>query len=70
MIQTVPNKTRYIYIEKMGSHLFVRKSWISAFTRAKVNGNLHRGLNFTSCQEQNRVYIKIDMTQVTIYIGI
>lgn len=54
----------------MGSHLFVRKNWISAFTRAKVSGNLHTGLNFTSCQEQNRVYIKIDMIQVTIYIGI
>lgn len=55
---------------KVGSHLFVRKSWISAFTRAKFNGNLHTGLNFTSCQKQNRVYIKIDVTQVTIYIGI
>lgn len=70
MIQTVPNKNTVHLYWKTGSHLFVRKSWISAFTRAKFSGDLHTGLNFTSCQKQNRVYIKIDITQITIYISI
>lgn len=44
------------FILESGSHLFIRKSWISAFTRAKFNGNLHTGLNFTSCQKQNSLH--------------
>lgn len=69
MIQTVPNKTWYILYWKMGSHLFVRKSWISAFTRATSMATCTQA-SISFLAKNKIVYIKIDITQVTIYIGI
>lgn len=68
MIQTLPNKnTAHLYQKTVP--FIIKKNAGFSIHQSKIQWHLHTGLTFISRQEQNRIYIKIDITQVTIYIG-
>lgn len=63
-IQTVPNRNTVHLYRKMVLFIIRKKPDLSS--RA---WNLLTGLTLIPHQKQNRVYIKIDITRETIYIG-
>lgn len=64
MMQTVPNRNTVHLHWKMVLFIIRKKPDLSSGAE-----NLLTGLTFIPHHKQNRVYIKIDITQETIYIG-